>query len=177
MMGMSIFPVAHVRANASFLPCRKQSPGCWSDVRARHHTDKVEGGGEPRVGAEQPLAGSKEVKWFWAMPAAECKLCFGKHLLEVASEGKKKIPCVFLHPYLWLPSPHCPINEERMVLARLFFHLCTNQFIDSCPFHPSNDNSTGLCRFHAINVSAINFPSCWALEKIEIPTFCSKFLL
>lgn len=126
----SLWPVS---GKCTFLPCRKQSSGHRSNVR--YNTDKVEGGGEARVGDEQPLAGLKELKRFWAMPAAECKLCFGKDLLEVASGGKK-IPYVFLHPCLWLPSQHCPINEERMVLAR-FFSTCvlTNLLTHACSIH------------------------------------------
>lgn len=49
-MGTCVFPVACVRANASFLPHRKQSPGCRSDARTRRNADKAEGG----AGSEQP---------------------------------------------------------------------------------------------------------------------------
>lgn len=177
MMGMCVFPVAYVRAKASFLPCRKQSPGCQSAVRARHNTGEAEGGRGPRVGAEQPPAGLKELNGFEQCQQQNANCGLESTCLKGPQKVREKTLMFFLHPCLWLPSQHRPINEERMVLARFCFHLCTNQFIDSCLFHPSNDNSMGLCRFHAINVSAINFPFCWAPEQIKILTFCSKFLL
>lgn len=70
-----------------------------------------------------------EPKWFWATSAAECKLHFGK-LHFSGLRGYKTIPHILLHSCLWLSLQHCPTDQERMALARFFFHLCIDQFID-----------------------------------------------
>lgn len=75
-------------------------------------------------------AGLKELKLFWATSAPECKPHFGK-LHFSAPRGYKNIPHIFLHSCLWFSSQQCPTDQERMALARCFFHLCINELIDS----------------------------------------------
>jgi len=64
--GTCIFPVARVRANASFLLCRKQSPGCRSDAWTKSDADKAEGGGGPGwdLSSLTSPTGLKELKGF-----------------------------------------------------------------------------------------------------------------
>lgn len=113
----SLWPVS---GKCTFLPCRKQSSGHRSNVR--YNTDKVEGGGEARVGDEQPLAGLKELKRFWAMPAAECKLCFGKDLLEVASGGKNN-PLCFPTPLFMASITTLSHQWRKNGSSKIFFLL------------------------------------------------------